>query len=673
MTAESTSTNKPEEFQNSVQEFDKTLVPAKYSLMGQIISDKYIVIDMIGEGSLSVVYLGQCGETRDSVAIKTLKYDNEELKKRFLETTQSFQDLKHPNIVDILEITESDEGLPVVVMKYVEGITIKTLLDNIGKIDDEGTLFSIVTGICEALEYTHVKNRYHGGLSPTQILIAEDQETDGFNVTINDYGTSLLSSQFAKEEKGHYLDDYLSPEQKKGEYFSVSTDIYSVAAIAYELITGHTPFQPDEDDPDSEPEYTPLTEFELEIAKVDVLNQLLEQALEQDPDWRMPNISQFKKELADWHEIALNEYYDDSEGNLNETDLNQYDDNELDDLEFEEKETEEAQVETNAATKEPQVEKEIDVISASTETIDREGSPIADSMEDEDDGEIADSIDGEIDKTVKISKAKPVDIKATQLEVQAKEAKEETPVKRKRRDRSAVKKTQAEIPEQPTQEAPSDVPVIDEEEIVKAGKREAKRRRVRKRRVTKSTQSNVRATIRNLVQLRENQTNQESTMVMQFTEKFANKGARQSPQKTILKLSVGAISFVVVFCLVLFNFDTIKGSFFAGSEFMGQLTAKQDEEETKKKVEIKDEKVKVIEKGFKKIKEEDEKQMESASKGELESSLVTRLKLKSVEKQTPLASHYYKNWRHRDHLIKNSKVGKRRRIDYKEFNKNWLK
>ena len=211
---------------------------SNYSLMGEVISDKYIVIDAIGEGALSIVYLGQCMESRESVAIKTLKYSNPELIEKFINNCKTFQEIKHPNIVEILDIDEHTNGQPVVVMNYIEGVSIRQLLDNIGKIDDENTLTSIVTGICSALEYIHTKSLVHGGLTPNQVLISENEVADDFTVTLTDCGTSFLGAEFSPSQSNNSELSYYSPEQLANEYVAINTDIYSLGVITYELLTG---------------------------------------------------------------------------------------------------------------------------------------------------------------------------------------------------------------------------------------------------------------------------------------------------------------------------------------------------------------------------------------------------------------------------------------------------
>ena len=120
------------------------------------------------------------------------------------------------------------------------------------------------------------------------------------------------------------------------------------------------------------------------------------------------------------------------------------------------------------------------------------------------------------------------------------------------------------------------------------------------------------------------------------------------------------------------NLEGIQEAFLAGSKFIGEVTQKEEEVEEPivDEIPVEDEKTTAIDKGLKVIKAKLKKADPNAA---LVSSSTSRLKLKPLEKRTPLASEYYKNWRHHRHQLKNSKIGKRRRIDYKSFNKEWLK
>ena len=313
--------------------FDTKLEPAKYSLLGEILSDRYIVIDAIGEGALSIVYLGQCMETQDSVAIKTLKFKNPELEARFIEQSNIFKELNHPNIIEILDVFTHTNGQPVVIMKYIEGITLTKLMESAGRIEEENTLLSIITGVCDALEYSHMKSHYHGGLTPNQLLVSETSDSDDLKVTVTDFSTSYLTYLFRKNENDP-KSDYLSPEQKNNEYVAFNTDVFSLGTVVYELVSGKKPFATKklsalvEGKSSAGPTFTPITHMALKLSGLAALNQILESSLDNDPDWRMPSISQFRKEMQDWHAKAINEL-----GTSSYTDLSQFDDIDFEDLE----------------------------------------------------------------------------------------------------------------------------------------------------------------------------------------------------------------------------------------------------------------------------------------------------------------------------------------------------
>lgn len=672
MSEEKVSTENQEESQKKGAE-TIFLNPARYSLMGQVLDERYIVIDAIGEGDLTMVYIGQSMESRETVAIKTLKYDNPDLIERFEKEIQVFKAVKHPNMVEIKDELKSNSGLPVVVMEYVEGVTLKRLLESIGRIDDENTILSIVTGICEALEYVHSKGLFHGNIDPNQVLITENEVADDFQVKVTDWGTAGLGQPYKFSDGKSRSYDFMSPEKKMGEFTAVNTDIFSLGALTYLLVSGKNALSSTKlsslvagkKSGSDGPNFTPLTHLAIDLPHLTELNKLLEQALEQDPDWRMPSISQFKKELTDWHRLAVSEEFD------------EYDDLDLDfDMDFDSES--ESQTESSF---DPLAD--LNTISASA----AEPLPIKEEPESESDKkpekkerpDIRDEVTATAQSQVINFSAGPsfyTDLYKNAGTVAEREKQEKA--------RAVEEKARAEA-EAAAAAAVADAQTIKsvtEDEVLEAARKEPRKRR---RRRSRSTQQNVRTTIRNLVSLRENQMNQEETMAMQFAGKFSAKGPRLSPGATAIRLGAACLITAILTGLVLFNMDGLYSFYQHSSLFLSNLTSgeaslpEQEDDENIEATEGKEDK---------NGKKETDKTKQPGLKTEkvyapklslnfkLTSSSQNRLKLNKLEKSTPLASEFYKNWRHSAYSKKatnNSKVGNRRRIDYRKFDENWLK
>lgn len=661
MSEEKVSTENQEESQNKGSE-TISLNPARYSLMGQVLDDRYIVIDAVGEGDLTMVYLGQAMESRETVVIKTLKYDNPELIEKFEKEIQTFKAIKHPNMVEIKDELKSASGLPVVVMEYVEGVTLKQLLESLGRIDDENTILSIVTGICEALEYVHSKGLFHGNIDPSQVLISENEVADDFSVKVTDWGTAGLGQPYKFPDGKSRSYDFMSPEKKKGEYTAVNTDIFSLGALTYLLVAGKNPLSSTKlsslvagKKAGSEgPNFTPLTHLALDLPHLTELNKLLEQALEQDPDWRMPSVSQFKKELTDWHRTAISEEFD------------EYDDLDLE-LDFE-----------SESEPEPEPDSDFDPLADLSTISATEVEPVAITAEPKEKQEqekkerpdIRDEVTATAQSQVVKFEAGPsfyTDLYKKAGEVAEREREEKRAAEEKARAEAEAAAAAAAAA------AAEPVKSVTEEEVLEAAKKEPRKRR---RRRSRSTQQNVRTTIRNLVALRENQMNQEETMAMQFAGKFSAKGPRLSPGATAVRLGAACIITAILTGLALFNMDGLYSFYQHSSLFLSNITSGEEEEPQPEEDEILTEGKKGKDKTKAGLKTEKVSVPKLSLNFKLTSSSHSRLKLNKLEKSTPLASEFYKNWRHSAYSKKttnNSRVGNRRRIDYRKFDENWLK
>lgn len=207
--------------------------------------DHYQILRQLGHGGMSRVYLAIDLKTQQTVV---LKFPNVELMgdiasfERYRREAKIGQRLNHPHLLHLLNTDEerSDEYL---VMEYVEGTTLRTLLDEHKDQPlplDEA--LRIANQICDALAYCHQHGVYHRDIKPENILL----QPDG-NVKIIDFGIALLEGARRVTWRGLSgivgTPCYMSPEQLRGRRGMASSDIYAVGIILYEMLCGHTPFE----------------------------------------------------------------------------------------------------------------------------------------------------------------------------------------------------------------------------------------------------------------------------------------------------------------------------------------------------------------------------------------------------------------------------------------------
>ena len=212
----------------------------------------YKLLRILGEGGYGIVYLAERQRpVKRRVALKVIKpgMDTKQVIARFEAERQALALLDHPNIAHVFNAGTTEAGRPYFAMEYVKGVPITEHCDRY-KLTIEERLKLFIT-VCEAVQYAHQKAIIHRDIKPSNILVAYEGEQAV--PMIIDFGVAKALSQSLTErtlvtEQAQMVGtpEYMSPEQAEmtGQDIDTRTDVYSLGALLYELLTGTLPFDP---------------------------------------------------------------------------------------------------------------------------------------------------------------------------------------------------------------------------------------------------------------------------------------------------------------------------------------------------------------------------------------------------------------------------------------------
>ena len=203
-----------------------------------LVAGKYRITRLLGSGATSNVYLGVDQATLKLVAIKKIKPECSigVQHKMFAIEASLCGKLQHPNIVTLIEANSSDADNAYIVMEYVEGESPEGYAtpDKLLPIE---TVLNIVRQAAEALNYAFQRGVIHRDVKPANILMMPDGQ-----VKLTDFGCALLFNSEETQITGAGSLSYMSPEQLSGIALNHQSDIYSLGAVLYRLLTGHKTF-----------------------------------------------------------------------------------------------------------------------------------------------------------------------------------------------------------------------------------------------------------------------------------------------------------------------------------------------------------------------------------------------------------------------------------------------
>lgn len=207
--------------------------------IGRLLDNRYEILEVIGTGGMAVVYKARCHRLNRLVAVKILKDEysqDEEFRRRFHAEGQAVAMLSHPNIVQVYDVSTSDDA-DYIVMELIDGITLKQYMEKKGILNWKETLhFSMQ--IAKALEHAHSRGIIHRDIKPHNVMVLKNG-----SVKVADFGIARVvskSNTLTKEALGSV--HYISPEQAKGGHVDNRSDIYSLGVVMYEMMAGRPPY-----------------------------------------------------------------------------------------------------------------------------------------------------------------------------------------------------------------------------------------------------------------------------------------------------------------------------------------------------------------------------------------------------------------------------------------------
>ncbi len=207
--------------------------------IGRLLDGRYEILEVIGTGGMAVVYKARCHRLNRLVAIKILKDEfagDEEFRRRFHAEGEAVAMLSHPNIVQVYDVSSSDNA-NFIVMELIDGISLKQYMEKKGVLNWKETLHFAMQ-IAKGLEHAHSRGIVHRDIKPHNVMVLKNG-----SVKVMDFGIARVmnkSNTLTKEALGSV--HYISPEQAKGGHTDNRSDLYSLSVVMYEMMAGRPPY-----------------------------------------------------------------------------------------------------------------------------------------------------------------------------------------------------------------------------------------------------------------------------------------------------------------------------------------------------------------------------------------------------------------------------------------------
>jgi serine/threonine protein kinase/tellurite resistance protein len=213
-------------------------------LIGTVLSERYKVLERIGEGGMGAVYVGRHVTLGKRVALKVLKQEMSydiTIVERFLREAKATSSIEHENVVEIMDFGHTPGGSAFFVMEFLRGRELAAVMDD-GKAMPWARAKGILIQVAQALAAAHDNGIIHRDMKPGNVFLISRAGEDF--VKVLDFGIAKVESETALTRAGMVFGTaaYMAPEQANGLPVDGRTDMYALACVAFELLTGRLPF-----------------------------------------------------------------------------------------------------------------------------------------------------------------------------------------------------------------------------------------------------------------------------------------------------------------------------------------------------------------------------------------------------------------------------------------------
>ena len=267
---------------------------------GTVLGQRYMIMQLLGEGGMGAVYKAKDRELNRMVALKVIRPDlarNESIIQRFKQELILAHQVTHKNVIRIYDLGEA-EGLKFITMEYIEGEDLRALIQEKKKLQPEEAV-EIMQQVCRALEAAHSVGVIHRDLKPQNIM----RDKTG-RILVMDFGLARSLEGEGMTQTGALVGtmEYMSPEQALGEELGERSDLFTLGLIFYELLTGKMPYKAETALASllkrTQGRATPISDHDRAIPRV--LSGIVSKCLEREPERRYQTASQILADLEGW-------------------------------------------------------------------------------------------------------------------------------------------------------------------------------------------------------------------------------------------------------------------------------------------------------------------------------------------------------------------------------------
>ncbi len=267
---------------------------------GDLLGNRYEILQLLGEGGMGAVYKAQDRELDRPVALKLIRPDlasNPAMLARFKQELLLSRQVTHKNVIRIYDLGDA-EGVKFITMEFVEGKDLRALIQERKKFSPEEAI-EMMHQVCEALDAAHSAGVIHRDLKPQNIM----QEQSG-RILVMDFGLARTIEGDGMTQTGALVGtmDYMSPEQALGKELDQRSDIFTAGLILYELLTGKMPFKAESVLASlikrTQERAIPVSDHDNSIPGA--LSGIVSKCLERDPNLRYQNAKELLRDMEAW-------------------------------------------------------------------------------------------------------------------------------------------------------------------------------------------------------------------------------------------------------------------------------------------------------------------------------------------------------------------------------------